>query len=391
MALSEQNVAQLRESIYEDRVTLLSDIVNISQTPAPTFDETERGRLMEGRFKELGVDNVYRDPEGNVVAHVKQHDVPAVCVTAHLDTVFARSVNHTVLVDDRHVRGPSVGDDSLGLASLLSILRLLDRDELGHLILVATTGTEGEGNLKGSRYFVENCRADIDFALCLEGHGLGRIDHWSLGTRRFQIRAESDGGHVWRDQTGENPIESFGDLISQLREVHREFRDQDPVGLVNLGMIRGGSAFNTVPYECELDVELRSPDSDVLVQLIDRVFDAVQQTNTQTEVDYSLKEVSRRPASSIPADHWLVNCLESIHERLDLPAEKGPASSDSCVFLDAGIPTLTLGLARGRNKHRQNEEIDIESLETGQLQLMMGLIEATRQSRETGATTPSAV
>lgn len=391
LSLDDAELDELRAAIQQDRVSLISDIVNISQTPAPTFDESERAELMEKRFREMGVDNVYRDPEGNVVAHVREQEEPVVCVCAHLDTVFGRSVDHNVHVDDRVIQGPSVGDDSLGLASLLSVLRLIEPDRTGHLILIATTGTEGDGNLRGSRYFVENSRYDIDLALCLEGHGLGRIDHWSLGTRRLRIRAESEGGHVWRDQTGENPIEAVGELITRLRSIGKKYREGNPMGIVNVGLIRGGSAYNTVPYECDMNVEIRSPDASTLDRLFDRVFEAVESVNQDTRVDISVQEVSRRPASGIDDDHWLVRTMESIHERLSLPSQKGPASSDGCVFLDAGIPTLTLGLARGRDKHRENEQIDVESLGDGQLQLVLGILEGVHQlpQQETATASPS--
>ncbi|MFB6226922.1 MAG: M28 family peptidase, partial [bacterium] len=233
--MTESDFESFRQQVRNDRMTLLTDIVNISQTPAPTFDEGERAQLMERRFREEGVDNVYQDPEGNVVAQIKSRDVPAVCLTAHLDTVFDRSVDHTVHVDDREITGPSVGDDSLGLATLLSMIRLLPVDDIGHLILVATTGTEGDGNLRGSRYFVEHCRSDIGFAYCLEGHRLGRIDHWSLGNNRIRISAESRGGHVWRDRekTGRNPIEVIGTLIKRLSEIEREMESRDPLSFIN--------------------------------------------------------------------------------------------------------------------------------------------------------------
>lgn len=384
MRLTQSDIETYRDRIKNDRMTLLTDIVNISQTPAPTFDEGDRAQLMERRFREEGVDNVYRDPEGNVVAQVKSKDVPAVCLTAHLDTVFDRSVDHTVHVDDREITGPSVGDDSLGLATLLSMLRLLPLDDVGHLILVATTGTEGDGNLRGSRYFVEHCRTDIAFTYCLEGHRLGRIDHWSLGNNRIRITAESRGGHVWRDRsrTGRNPIEVIGGLINRLSQIEDEVQTPDEISFINFGMIRGGTAYNTVPYECDLNVEIRSTDSDHLSEMFDRIFETVEEVSRKTDVEITLREVTRRPVSGIDEDHWLVENMEQIHDQLGLNTVTGPASSDSCIFLDEGIPTLTLGLARGENKHRENENLEINSLETGQLQTLAGVLEGVNRIRD---------
>lgn len=378
MTLSESTIESFRRSIQNDRTTLLSDIVNISQTPAPTFDESERADLMERRFRELNVDNVYQDPEGNVVAQIKNNDGPAICLAAHLDTVFDRSVDHTVKINDKEIRGPGVGDDSLGLATLLSMIRLLPEDEIDHLVLVATTGTEGDGNLRGARYFVDNTRLDIDFSYCLEGHRLGRIDHWSLGNNRIRISVDSQGGHVWRDRekTGENPIEVICHIVNKLRNIDQNYSTNGDQSLLNVGMIRGGSAYNTVPYECDLNVEIRSTNSSMLQDMFSQIFQTVENASEEFNVDINVQEVTRRPVSGIDKDHWLVSTMDSIHKRLGINSQKGPASSDSCVFLNAGIPTLTLGLSRGKNKHRTNEMLEVQSLEKGQLQVLMGILES---------------
>ncbi len=379
MTLKEVNLSDLRQDVASDRMNLIADIVKISQTPAPTFDERDRAEVLASRFRELYVDNVYIDPEGNVVAHRKTRDVPPVCVTAHLDTVFDRSVNHTVEVNDRVITGPSVGDDSLGLATLLSIVRLLPPEEPGNLILLGTTGTEGQGNLRGCRYFVENLDDQLGAVLCLEGHGLGRIDYWSLGNIRLRVKATSKGGHVWRDETGPNPIKILSELITRLYQRVEEPNAQDNFGVINAGRIEGGSSFNTVPYSCELDLEIRSDANDLMEKLYDQTMEVIGQTQKQGRLTLSVEEVTRRPVTGLREDHWLVDEVEEIHDELGITSEPGPASSDGCIFIDAGIPTVTLGLARGHHRHHEDEAVELDSMETGQVQVMMALIRSARR------------
>lgn len=388
MNLSPDRIEDLRETVESDYRTLISDLVKIAQTPAPTFEEEERAQLMESLYHEYGVDVIDRDDAGNVIAQIKEKDVDPVCLVAHLDTVFDRSVNHTVQLDDRTIEGPGVGDDSLALASQLSALRNLRRNgAIGNLWLVATTGTEGDGNLRGSRHFVKQNADEVGFSLCLEGHRLGRIDYWSLGTKRIRIRVESEGGHVWRDETGRNPIAILGEVVTQIRKLggsdHKE-----ATSLVNLGMIEGGSAYNTVPYEAELSVEVRASENDVMNNLTDRINEIISGTNEQYPANITIEGVTERPASGIPEDHWLVQTIKSVHETLDIRSQPGAASSDSSLFLEAGIPTATLGLARGANKHRTNETIHLDSVQRGQLQLLMSVIEGanTFQRQSTRST-----
>jgi len=380
MGLSSSTVESIEETVKADQKTLIADLVKISQTPAPTFDEDERARLVASMFEEYGVDVVDRDDAGNVIGRVKEKDVPAVCLVAHLDTVFDRSVDHTVNLDDRVIQGPGVGDDSLALATLMSVLRNLPDSDAGNLLLVATTGTEGDGNLRGSRHFVNNYEDDIGLALCLEGHRLGRIDHRSLGTRRALISASSEGGHVWRDETGQNPIGVLGELIADIREFDVSPSSDDEV--VNLGKIRGGTAYNTVPYEAELSVEVRATTNERLEDLFSSIDKLVDNVARDTSVDLGIKEVSDRPVSGIADDHWLVKTIRDIHDEIGIESTPGAASSDSSLFLDAGIPTVTIGLAHGTNKHRTNETIEIDSLPRGQMQVLLGVIKGKKRCLE---------
>lgn len=374
MDLSDFEIESLRENIAHDRMNLISDIVKLSQTPAPTFEEGERAEVLASRFRELKVNDAYIDPEGNVVAHRKSKDVPPICVTAHLDTVFDASVDHTVRVNDRTISGPGVGDDSLGLATLLSLLRLLPEKELGNLVLVGTTGTEGQGNLRGSRYFVDNFQEELAATLCLEGHGLGRVDHWSLGTVRLHISAEGKGGHVWREETGENPVEVISELVSRLARLEDEIIGTDSFGAVNAGRIEGGSSFNMVPYRCGLDLEVRADEADLKEELIAAVKDEVAGVADRTSLALKVREVTRRPVTGISAEHWLIDLIEQVHEELGVESTEGPASSDSCIFLNAGVPTATIGLARGHHRHHKDEALEISSLATGQLQVLLTLL-----------------
>ncbi len=382
MKITDADFSNFKDKIERDRMTLLSDVVNISEIPAPTGEEDRRAEMLVRKFREIGVDNVYRDSAGNVVAHAKQRDVPALCVTAHLDTVFDSSVNHTVTVDDQYLTGPGVGDDSLGLATLLSMRRILGDKEPGNLIFVATAATEGQGNLRGSRYFVDNCREEIGFVFCLEGHGLGRIDHWSLGTVRLQITARSEGGHVWREETGENPIGVISRLIDRFQEIEEEYKNGNKFSIINAGIIEGGTAFNTVPYSCDLSLEIRSDDEDLLEELRENVLTAVNNIEEKSGSELEVREVSRRPVTHLDADHWLITEVEDIQSRLSVESVKGPASSDGCIFLDAGLPTVTLGLARGEHRHRISEKIAIDSLMDGQLQVMLASIGCFRRLNE---------
>jgi acetylornithine deacetylase/succinyl-diaminopimelate desuccinylase-like protein len=90
------------------------------------------------------------DEVGNLWARVRPGQGPAVVICAHLDTVFDDAVDHKVRRDGTLLRGPGVGDDSVGVAALSAVGALLaDTPGTAPVWIVATVGEEGLGNLLG--------------------------------------------------------------------------------------------------------------------------------------------------------------------------------------------------------------------------------------------------
>ena len=90
----------------------------ICETPAPTFEEGARGRLVAGLLRETGLEP-HTDNVGNVTAPLPGGRGPRVLVAAHLDTVFPADTNVTVREKGDRLSAPGIGDNSASLAALL--------------------------------------------------------------------------------------------------------------------------------------------------------------------------------------------------------------------------------------------------------------------------------
>ena len=99
----------------------LDSQVTIAEIPAPTFHEGERAKYMAEQFRKVGLTNVEIDKQGNVLGW-REGEVPDTFVlAAHLDISFAVGVNTKVRKDGNRWYGPGLGDDSRGLADLITI------------------------------------------------------------------------------------------------------------------------------------------------------------------------------------------------------------------------------------------------------------------------------
>ncbi len=98
--------------------------IELAEIPAPAGAEKARADLVSRWWAEDGW-APRTDSVGNVWAQVADGPGAGLLVCAHLDTVFAEDVPHVVAAEPGRLCGPSVGDDSVGVAALSAVARLL--------------------------------------------------------------------------------------------------------------------------------------------------------------------------------------------------------------------------------------------------------------------------
>ena len=99
--------------------------VTLAEIPAPTGEEEERAVWVSDRFRALQLDDVAIDAAGNVVGRRGRSPDAPVVVCAHLDTVFPRGTELAVRRDGSRLYGPSINDNSRGLAVMLALAEVL--------------------------------------------------------------------------------------------------------------------------------------------------------------------------------------------------------------------------------------------------------------------------
>jgi acetylornithine deacetylase/succinyl-diaminopimelate desuccinylase-like protein len=136
---------------------IVADVIRLTEIPAPPFKEAERGKAYRDLLAAHGLQDVEIDAEGNVMGLRKgTRPGPVVVVSAHLDTVFPEGTKVTVRREGTKLYAPGVADDTHSLAVLLAWIRALDAAKIrtqSDILFVGTVGEEGQGDLRGVRYF----------------------------------------------------------------------------------------------------------------------------------------------------------------------------------------------------------------------------------------------
>ena len=349
----------------EDERTLAWQ-VDLTRIPAPPFGEAARAARMAELLAEAGAERVRTDQVGNVLADIPgPPGVEPLVLSAHLDTVFAEDVPIAVTRDWDLLRGPGISDDGRGLAVVLAVARALTGAEvrLARPVLVAATvGEEGLGDLRGARHLVSPLgegRRAAGF-ISVDGAGLDRIVSRGVGSRRFRLTVSGTGGHSWTDWGIANPIHALAATAYRAASTVLPVQPRTTLTVARWG---GGTSINAIPQEAWLEVDMRSTSEEEL----DRLEGMLRTQSERAVVDEStrssgrpltvaLARVGRRQAGKTRSDHPLVRAMVSATEAVGAAPFLTESSTDANAAMAVGIAAVTVGGGGEAGLNHTNDE-----------------------------------
>jgi acetylornithine deacetylase/succinyl-diaminopimelate desuccinylase-like protein len=349
--------------------------LQLCRIAAPTFHELPRAEWMAAQFRALGW-HAGIDSEGNVLASLDpQPSGSLIAITAHLDTVLAPRIKDDISFDPQGVLlGPGVSDNGAGLAALLAIARAIqqapDGDGLApslwrRILLIANTGEEGEGNLRGIRHICSQPAliSRILAFLILDGAALEHITTQALGSRRFEVIFTGPGGHSWSDFGIGNPVHAITRALADFIDTNPLDPRATPRVSVNAGLIEGGSGINAIPAQARVKIDIRSEDEtriDALATALQEAVARAEETEnsrvTGGRVSSRVREIGRRPAGRLDDRAPVLAALRSVDAHLGIRARSDCASTDANIPLSMGIPAISIGAGgHGGGAHTTSE------------------------------------
>ena len=339
---------------------VLERTIAIAQIPAPSGSEAGRAQLVGDWWSADGWDRVERDETGNVWALARSGSGGAIVVCAHLDTVFEHDVVHNVRRESGRLLGPGVGDDSVAVASLSAVGDLVKNTSGRPVWLLATVGEEGLGNLRGIRGALDHFASPIDVVIALEGNYLGRVSATGVGSIRWRVHVNGQGGHAWEAPDAPSAIHVVAAMVAELDVL----RVADARTTVNVGRIGGGEAINARARSAWFELDLRADDPAALDEL-GKSARSVIDHHVRGDLDVHIDELGRRPAGRLEDDHPLVlSAIAALRDAGIAPALVA-TSTDANAAHDRGIPAIALGITTGGGEHTPGEWIDIEPIGDG--------------------------
>ncbi|MGH9558030.1 MAG: M20/M25/M40 family metallo-hydrolase [Bryobacteraceae bacterium] len=356
------------EAARRNEPRFIDEEIRVCEIPAPPFHEQARARELDRLFTAEGLQNVHIDNAGNVIgARPGAQAHPNLVFAAHLDTVFPPNTDVKATREGDTLKGAGIGDDCRGLTVMLAVIQALNDAKVqtpGTITFVADTGEEGLGDLRGTKnLFNESLKGQIDKFVSVDGAGMN-ITSIGVGSYRYRITFRGPGGHSFGSFGMANPIQAMGRAIAKIDDFEVP---SNPRTTFNVGRVGGGTSINAIPFECWMEVDLRSVEKGPLETLNTKfkaaVAQAIEEENRRWNhlgaVTASIELVGLRPAGSTPADSAIVKTAIAVSNLFGGSAALSAGSTDANVPMSLGIPAITIGGGgHGTGAHSADEEFN---------------------------------
>ena len=361
-------------ALDKDHDRLVSEIIQLTEIPAPPFKEAARAKAYLAMLKAHGLANVEQDAEGNVMGVRRGTGKgPLLAIAAHLDTVFPEGTDVTVKRSGTRLAAPGIGDDTRSLAVLLALVRAMDAAGIqtqSDILFIGDVGEEGLGDLRGMKYLFNKgpYRGRIGMFISMDGSGDGAdITNGGVGSKRYRAAFKGPGGHSYGAFGLVSPAFAMGGAMQKLGRMKVP---ASPKTTFNVGVVGGGTSVNSIPFESWMEIDLRSESPAELEKLNETMIgllnEAVAEENKarstrQGSVTLDLKLVGDRPSGQTPPDSRLVQTAAAAVRAAGLTPTFGFGSTDSNIPISLGIPGITIDSGgTGGRAHALDEWIDVE-------------------------------
>jgi len=356
------------------------------------FDTTSRGsnlgliEWVRDWLKAQGVEStlVYdaSEPKANLFATIGGGTRPGLVLSGHTDVVPVDGQAwdtdpFTATLKDGRIYGRGSADMKSFIAAALAMTPRFLAAPLRTPVHFALSYDEEVGCLGVRGLLAELSRRDIRPGGCIIGEPTSMqpvIAH--KGKRAYKCCVRGREAHSALTPLGVNAIEYAAKLVVHVRHIADRMRDLEtrdhrydvPFTTLQTGVIRGGTAGNIVPRDCEVHFEFRylpGADPDALEREIrdyaTRVLEP-EMKRVDPDAGFTFETKAEIPAMDTRDEDRITALAQSLARRND--ASKVAYATEGGLFQRAGIPSIICGPGSIEQAHRPNEYIALEQVAT---------------------------
>lgn len=310
----------------------------------------------------------------NLWATIGPENMPGVILSGHLDVVppsEGMREPFRMQISDGRAYGRGTTDMKGFVACAMRAAMLGSAMELQHPIHLAFSYDEEFGCVGVRDMLAGLADLPIKPALCIVGEPTEmRVVEAHKGKVMGRFLCHGVPGHSSDPQSGVNAIYMAARIIDMARDIERRLASgcsapgfSVPYTTIHVGTIRGGTALNVIPAECQIAFEIRNAPSDDAAEILREIKEKCGLIATSFG-DGARIEVEIE--NEYPA-------LESDMQQPSLEFFRALAGNGECLKVSygteaglyaqrLGIPTVVCGPGSVAQAHRVNEYVSLEQL-----------------------------
>jgi acetylornithine deacetylase len=265
---------------------------------------------------------------------------------AHSDTVGG-DAPFTASIRDGRLYGRGACDTKASMAAMLLGIRAAQPSITVHFV---STCNEEHGASGAQALIAGGFRADM--AVVGEPTEL-KIVHAHKGAVRLKLRTTGVAAHSSDPSRGVNAIYKMRAVLEKLEQFKPAVRHPllgEPT--LSVGIIRGGTEVNTVPAQCEIEVDRRIVPGENIEEIVRSILTGLDVQSEVTEFYPPLEQdtaspVAQRLAAAMPRPEFGI----------------APYATNAGVFKAAGIPCVVFGPGSARQAHTRDEFVELAQVE----------------------------
>lgn len=359
----ERSAAACVEELLPSCISLLCQLTAIE---APTGEEQSRAEFLRKIFQDEGLDNVTIDSQGNVWGIRRGRSERAVLLEAHMDTVFPfGTVTAVPSVENGEIHCPGVGDNTTGLVTIITTLKVLNR--LGvrtqhDLIFAGTVREEGMGNLAGIRYLLDTFQDRLDASVTIDGFQYQDIVYKGSGIRTECITFKGKGGHSAEKNIRPQALLAAAETAERVGALTLRGTQTIAATAFHAG---SSSAIHAIPDQADLTVNYRATSPEEFAAIGDAFNKVLSDTAAKHDIHFTREILCSVPCGSQDPALPLIRTLHSVIESLGGTVRYAAGGcTNANVPIARGIPAVAMGSGPADyGEHSLAEYMDVTHLD----------------------------
>jgi len=287
----------------------------------------------------------------------KKYDI---ILHGHIDVVPPSEKNQFIpKVKDGRIFGRGALDMKGGLGVLIYLVRKLPKTDKKIILLI--TSDEEIGGENGTNYFFKDLGLKGDFFLTAEGEKDYLLKVKQKGVVMFKLKAKTKGEHSAYQWLSENAIVKILKCYEKIKKLFPKKNIKDHwYSTINFGLIKGGTAVNSIPNEAEASFDIRFCEP---WKSSDEIIDELKKNSQKEGLYFELIYKTEMMVTDIK-NRYVTTLHDILKKELNIKNNlyfKNHGTNDARFANMVGIPSVGFGPI-GDNYHAPNEFIYIESL-----------------------------